>query len=172
MRSKHGKAHLLMLILVITALVLGCSAEEPKEQAETTPVPPVNELGEFVAQAIVDDCRSPEGVYVAHVISTSASCESVPPLRIWKYEQGRLVSGDRDAFLLALTSSKPSDWPPFVFLFAFSSETPDYAVVDVHTLYDMGIMPGSRGGNAATWELEKQDDQWTVVSKETYMFWD
>lgn len=172
MRSKHGKARLLMLILVITALVLGCSAEEPKEQAETTPVPPVSELGEFVAQAIVDDCRSPEGVYVAHVISTSAPRESVSPFRIWKYEQGRLVSGDRDAFLLALTSSKPSDWPPFVFLFAFSSETPDYAVVDVHTLYDMGIMPGSRGGNAATWELEKQNDQWTVVSKTPYLSWD
>lgn len=172
MKSKHGKACLLALILVITALVLGCSAEEPNEQAETTPVPPVNELEEFVAQAIVDDCRSPEGVYVAHVISTSASRESVSPLRIWKYEQGSLVNGDRDAFLLGLTSSQPSDWPPFIFLFAFSSETPDYAVVDVHTLYDMGIMPGSRGGNAATWELEKQDDLWTVVSKEPYMFWD
>ena len=160
MKSKHGKAYLLILVLAITALVLGCSGEEP------------NELEEFVAQAIVDDCSSPEGVYVAHVISTSASRESVSPLRIWKYEQGRLVDGDRDTFLLALTSSQTSDWPPFVFLFAFSSETPDYAVADVRTYYDMGIMPGSRGGNAATWELEKQDDQWTVVSKALYLFWD
>lgn len=134
-------------------------------------------MEDFMAQAIIDDqlaqgARSLKGVYVAHMISTSASRESVSPLRIWKYEQGRLVNGDRDAFLLALTSSQPGDWPPFVFLFAFSSETPDYALVDVHTYYDMGIMPGSRGGNAATWELEKQDDQWTVVSKEPYKFWD
>jgi len=172
MKSKHGRACLLALILVLTALVLGCSAEEPNEQAETTPTRPVSELEEFVAQAIVDDCRSSEGVYVAHVMSTSASRESVSPLRIWKYEQGRLVNGDRDAFWLALTSHQPSDWPPFVFLFAFSSETPDYAVVDVHTYYDKGVMPGSRGGNAATWELEKQDDQWAVVSKEPYILWD
>lgn len=172
MKSKHGKAYLLILVLAITALVLGCSGEELTEQAESIHVPSDSEMEEFVAQAIVDDCRSPEGIYVAHVISTSASRESVSPLRIWKYEQGRLVDGDRDAFLLGLTSSQPRDWPPSIFLFAFSSETPDYAVVDVHTLYDMGIMPSSRGGNAATWELEKQDDLWTVVSKEPYMFWD
>lgn len=150
----------ILVVLLFLALATGCQQQAPTE------------LQEFMAQAIIEECRSPEGVYVAHVVSTSVPGESVSPLRIWRYEQGRLVDGDRDGLMLAITSDQPSDWPPSVFLFEFTSVQPDYAEVDVHTLYSMGIMPGSRGGNAAVWELEKQDGQWTVVNIEVYLLAD
>ena len=158
-------AILCTIILVFSlplALTTGCQQRPSSE----------SELEEFMAQALIDDLISPEGVYVARVVSTSALGGKTSPLRIWKYEQGQLVDGDRDSLLLAITSKRPSDWPPSVFLFQFSSIKADYAEVDVHTLYSTGLFPGSRGGNAAVWQLRKQDSQWTVVSKEPYLFWD
>jgi len=144
----------ILVVWLLLAPATGCQQQAPSE------------LQEFMAQAIIDDCRSPEGVYVAHVASASVSGKSISPFRIWKYEQGRLVDGDRDSFMLAITSDQPSDWPPAVFLFEFTWVKPDYAEADVHTLYSMGIMPGSRGGNIAVWKLEKQDNQWVVVEHE------
>lgn len=150
----------ILVVLLLLAPATGC-----QQQASS-------ELEEFMAQAIIGDNLSPEGVYVAHVVFPSAPDEPISPLRIWKYEQGQLVDGDRDALMLAITSDQPSDWPPSVFLFEFTSVKPDSAEVDVHTLYSMGLFPGSRGGNAALWQLAKQDGQWTVVSAEVYLCWD
>jgi len=155
----------ILVVLLLLAPATGCQ-QQASNELETS------KLEEFMAQAIIDDCRSPEGVYVAHVVFPSTPDEPISPLRIWKYEQGQLVDGDQDALMLAITSDQPSDWPPSVFLFEFTSVQPDYAEVDVHTLYNMGIMPGSRGGNAAVWKLAKQDDQWTVVNQEVYLYWD
>jgi len=160
------------LLAVLVVSLFGCYQGWPKELAPT-----VNELKEYMAQAIIDDqlahsSRSLEGTFVAHVTESGLQDESVSPLRIWKYEQGHLVDGELDAFRRAMSSKQPSDWPPFVFLFVFKSVTPDSAAIDVHTYYDMGLMPDSRGGNAAIWELEKQQGRWTVVSKEPYLFWD
>lgn len=168
MGNIYGKACLLILVLLIAGLGPGCDSKEQDESPDTS----VSELEQFLVQAIVDDCRAPEGIYVARVTSTSVARESVSPQRIWKYEQGQIVNGDRDAFLKAFTSSNPENWPPFLFLFAYVSETSDSAVVDVHTYYDMGLLPDSRGGNAATWELERSGNQWTVTSKELYLAWD
>lgn len=168
MRNIYGKVCLLILTLLIAGLSPGCDSKEQDVNLNS----PAIELEQFLVQAIVDDCRSPEGIYIARVTSTSVTPESVSPQRIWKYEQGQIVNGDRDAFLEALTSSNPEDWPPFLFLFAYVSETSDSATVDVHTYYDMGLLPDSRGGNAATWELQKSGNQWTVTSKEPYLAWD
>jgi hypothetical protein len=162
MRITSGKACLLILVLLIAGLSLGCDSKEQDESIN----PPVSEPEQFLVQAIVDDCRSPEGIYIAHMTSTDDNCELVSPRRILKYEQGQLVNGDRDAFLKALTSNKPNDCPSFLFLFAYVSETSDSAVVDMQTYYNMGFLPNGRGGNAATWELQKSGNQWTVISKE------
>jgi hypothetical protein len=162
-----------VILVLLVPIIIGC----PEQNKTPPPASSDSELEDFMAQAIIDDTleqsgRSPEGSFVAHVTDLSFEDKSVSPLRIWKYEQGHLITGGQEAFQQALFSKQSSDWPPFVFLFAFTSLTPDETDVEVRTYYDMGLRPDSRGGNAAVWKLKKQHDQWTVLSKEHTIFWD
>ncbi len=137
------------------------------------------ELERFAAQAIIDDqldqaamgYRYPEEAIVAHVVSTKADRQTIPPLRVWRYTQGELVEESVEALEKALGSNR-SDWPSFTFIFMFESVASGHATIDVHTHYNMGLSPNSRGGNAQRWELENRSGEWVVTRKEPYMFWD
>ena len=147
---------MILVVWLLLAPATGCQQQVPSE------------LEEFMAQTLIDNCSSytsPEGVYVAQLVSSSTPNEPPSLLRIWKYEQGQLVDGDEDALMLAISSGQSIDWRPIVFLFEVTSVKPDSAEVDVETWWSIG-------GHAAIWHLAKQDGQWTVVSQEVYMQWD
>jgi hypothetical protein len=148
----------ILVALLFLTLATGCPQQPSSDSSE---------LQEFMAQAIVDNCISPEyeGVYVVQLVSSSTPDEPPSILRIWEYEQGQLVDGDEDALMLALNSDQSIDWRPIVLVFEFTSVTPDSAEVNVETWWSMG-------GHSEIWHLAKQDGQWTVVSAEVDMFWD
>lgn len=165
-----------MRLAVLFCTLLWPVACSTSGETSTGPSP---ELEEFAAQAIIDEqleqaavgYNSPEGAIVALVVSTKSSDGSVSPLRVWRYSQGQLLEESGEALERALGSDR-SDWPSFTFVFTFEAATSRRATIDVHTHYDMGLAPTSRGGNAQIWELEKQSGEWAVTKKEPYGFWD
>lgn len=111
---------------------------------------------------------------LAYVTSTETEDEPFSMIRIWQYSQGRrkqIVEEDSDVFEKALGNDR-SEWPRHTFVFSIKLETSNRMIVDLHTYYDMGIMPDSRGGNAQKWKLEKKSGNWVLTGKKRYMFWD
>jgi len=155
------------LSIVCTTILVVWLLLAPAAGCQQQPSSDSSDLQEFMAQAIIDNCSSPEyeGVYVVQFVSSSTPNEPPSMLRIWKYEQGQLVDGDEDALMLALSSGESIDWRPIVFTFEFTSVKPDSAEVNVVTWWSMG-------GHSEIWHLAKQDGQWTVVSQEVDMLWD
>ncbi len=164
---------LVLLAVVLTAVIGNRNAVNP--QIDASP-----DLERFVAQIIIDDqlaqaasgYRSPEGALVARVVTTTiAATDPLSVLQVWRYQQGQLIAEDTDSFFKALRGNR-SDWPSFTYYFAFDSVTVDEASVDVITMYNMGLMPDSRGGNAQKWTFEKQANTWSVSTRQPYSFWD
>ena len=181
--------------LVLTMLALmGCTAFQPTPQ--TTVIPTVSitltptisatpttlvipsELIDFVAQVAIEErleeaaqgSRSPEGAIVAYVPGDTSG-EELLSIQVWRCEHGKLVDEDIESFFKAIGNSR-SDWPSFTLLFAFESVTSNQATVNLHTWYDMGLTENSRGGYAQKLEVEKQGNEWRVLSKEQYKLWD
>lgn len=62
--------------------------------------------------------------------------------------------------------------PAFSYYFTIDVETFNRALIDVHTVYDMGYTAESRGGNAQRWIVEKHDNRWCILNITTYQFAD
>ncbi len=171
MFNKRTGIRLLLVLLatVLIAVILGRYVINP--QVDASP-----ELIQFTVQAIIDDgtpgYRSTDVVIIAYVATTNIySTAQLSALQVWRYQQGQLVTTDTTSFFKALQGNR-SDWPFQTFYFSFESVTVDEAIVDVRNLYNMGLMPNSRGGNAQKWTLEKHANIWRVRTKQPYAFWD
>jgi len=128
----------------------------------------------FIAQSIISEKlkeghRSLEGCIVAHLPNVEKGPAS--PLKVWKCTQGNLVDSTIGDYERAVGQDR-SQWPPSTFLFKIKSVTPISAIVEVDSLYNMGIAPTSRGGNAQEWTLEMTSGSWAVTGKKTTLFWD
>jgi hypothetical protein len=131
-------------------------------------------LETLIAQSILNEKskeghRSLEGCVVGYL--SNAEKGPASPLKVWKYTQGNLVDSTMEDYERAVGKDR-SQWPPSTFLFKIKSVTPVSATVEVETLYNMGITPTSRGGNAQEWTLEMKSGGWVVTGKRTILFWD
>ncbi len=131
-------------------------------------------LETFIAQSIMNEKskeghRDLEGSIIVHLPNVEKGPAS--PLKVWKCMQGKLVDSTIEDYDKAVGKDR-SQWPPFTFLFKIKSETPVSATVEVDTLYNMGIAPTSRGGNAQEWTLEMRSGSWVMTGKRTTLFWD
>ena len=131
-------------------------------------------LETFIAQSIIrekskEGHRPLEGCVVVHLPNVEKGPAS--PLKVWKYTQGNLVDSTIEDYERAVGKDR-SQWPSSTFLFKIKSVTPISATVEVDTLYNMGIAPTSRGGNAQEWTLEMRLGSWVVTGKRTTLFWD
>ena len=131
-------------------------------------------LETFIARSIISEKskeghRFLEGCVVVHLPNVEKGPAS--PLKVWKYTQGSLVDSTIEDYEKTVGKDR-SQWPPSTFLFKIKSVNPVSATVEVETLYNMGISPTSRGGNAQEWTLERRSGSWEVTAKRTTLFWD
>ena len=164
MRQEEGMSLLVSLVAGFLVLIASSPVQGDDAKLET-----------FIAQSIFNDHvkeprdRSFEGCIVVHLPNVEKGPAS--PIKVWKYMQGNLVDAPVEDYEKAVGKDR-SQWPPFAFLFKIKSATPTSATVEVDTLYNMGISPSSRGGNAQQWTLETTSGNWLVIDKRTTLFWD
>lgn len=88
----------------------------------------------------------------------------------WRYNGDGLTEVPWSEYERALADD-PADWPPYTITFTVSpSSTAGTVHVDVSTIYDMGLMEGSRGGNDTSFTMRQVDGRWRVIDVEYTMF--
>lgn len=176
MSFKRVLFYTLLVICIASLAFRACvKTNTPTISANPTALAMPPELVDFVSQAAIEEqleaaahgYMSPEGAIVALVSSTGVPI----PLQVWRCEQGELINEVTDSFTKAMGNNR-SDWPPFTMYFAFESSSLNEATVDLRTWYNMGISESSRGGFAQKIDIGKREDEWVVLTKDTYMYWD
>jgi hypothetical protein len=115
----------------------------------------LKELEEFIAQRAISSLQFTEGTVLARVKNDFNTKDT--PFRIWKYEAGKLKAGTMNDFKAA-TGDQPSEWAPFLYLFALKCVSLDAAQVEAWVIY-------KRGSYKETWQLVKKDQQWSIIKK-------
>ncbi|HXU33498.1 MAG TPA: hypothetical protein VN851_23260 [Thermoanaerobaculia bacterium] len=122
-------------------------------------------IAELVAATSFKDFgRSTEGT----VLARFERPEHKKLLRVWVAEKGTLRAGSTQDLDRAYSSDR-SQWPPYTILFTITPVSPNRLTLDVHTRFDMGLTPESRGGSEETWTLTKKGGRWSVTNRETTM---
>jgi len=123
------------------------------------------QIAELVAATSFKDFgRSTEGTILARFESP----EKEKPLRVWVAEKGTLRAGSTQDLDRAYGSDR-SQWPPYTILFTITPVSPNRLTVEVHTRFDMGLLPESRGGSEENWTLLRKGGRWSVANRETTM---
>jgi len=132
-------------------------------------------LEEFIAQEVMhfmeNEYKFYEGSIITYAEISEDRAESFIPLRVWRYEEGKLIDDTPESFQVVMGLSR-GQWPPYTFIFVVDEITPEVAVVDLRTIYDRGIEENSRGGNSQKWMLSKSSGKWEVTEKKSGVFWD
>jgi sarcosine oxidase delta subunit len=106
--------------------------------------------------------NSTEGAVIARVESLVKRGRT---FEVWIHEKGALRKGSEKDLDRAFGANR-RHWPPYTILFAVSGGADGKLSLEVHTWYDMGLTPESRGGMQEAWQVEKRAGRWIVVDKE------
>lgn len=88
----------------------------------------------------------------------------------WRYNDDGLTDVPWSEYERAL-GDDPAGWPPYTITFTVSPPAADGTVrVAVSTIYDMGLVEGSRGGNETSFTLRREDGRWRVIDVEYTLF--
>jgi hypothetical protein len=147
-------------VLLVTAL--------PSEAQAGPAVRDSRILAELVAAtAFPDFGNSTEGTVIARVESFGRDGK---PSEVWVYEKGALRKGSKQDLDRAFGERRT--WPPYTILFAVSDAADGKLSLEVHTWYDMGLSPDSRGGMEEIWQVGKQAGRWVVLDREVSLYVD
>jgi hypothetical protein len=122
-------------------------------------------IAELVAATSFKDFgRSTDGTILARFESP----EQEEPLQVWVAEKGTLWAGSKQDLDRAYGSDR-SQWPPYTILLTIPPVSPNRLSLDVHTRFDTGLLPNSRGGSEESWTLIRKGGRWSVAKRETTM---
>jgi hypothetical protein len=125
----------------------------PRIEAQAGPAlrdPDYRALAELVAAtAFPNFGNSTEGTVIARVKSLRGGGK---PFEVWVHEKGTLRKGS-DKDLDRAFGANRRNWPPYTILFAVSNGADGKLRLEVHTRYDMGLSPESRGGMEEVWQV-------------------
>lgn len=146
-------------VAVLSALIFA--------EAQASPV-----LGDLDARALAELVaattfphfgKSTEGTVIARVQSFQVRGK---PFEIWIHDKGALRKGSEKDLDRAFGANR-RNWPPYTILFAVSNAADGKLRMEVHTWYDMGLTPESRGGMQEVWHVAKRAGRWVVLDKKT-----
>lgn len=124
-------------------------------------------LAELVAAtAFPSFGNSTEGTVIARV----ASFDGGKPYEIWVHEKGALRKGSEKD--LDRSFGERRSWPPYTILFAVSDSADGKLNLEVHTWYDMGLTPESRGGMQEVWQVGRKAGRWVVLDQDVTLYVD
>lgn len=122
-------------------------------------------IAELVAATSFKDFgRSTDGTILARFESP----EQKKPLRVWVAEKGTLRAGSTQDLDRAYGSDR-SKWPAYTILFTITPLSPNRLTLEVHTRFDMGLLPDSRGGSEESWTLLRKGGHWSVADRRVTM---
>ena len=125
-------------------------------------------LAELVAAtAFPSFGNSTEGTVIARVESLKRGGK---PFEIWVHEKGTLRKGSEKD--LDRSFGERRSWPPYTILFAVSDGADGKLSLEVHTWYDMGLTPESRGGMEEVWQVGKKAGRWVVLDQDVTLYVD
>lgn len=126
------------------------------------------ELAELVArESFKSFGKSTEGTVVARFRDR----DTPEPLGVWVYQRGALRESEIEKLDQALGADRGL-WPPYTLLFATFPESKNKLRLELTVRYDMGLLPDSRSGSSSTWQLERREGRWELVSKAVTMNFD
>lgn len=194
-RRKHRKLDVLLSCLFVMAWLSGCRALEPVLTGETTgteivtyrptalltPPAPIEDIGQFVAEAITETWVGfeAEGYYtfensiIIQLPSELFGTVGVSPTEVeerdilnksvnaWYYQSGKLIELNKDALKEAVQDEA------YFIEFTVRQLTTQDAQVDISVDY-----PASNSGMAEHWYFVKEEDKWLIDKIETYFNWD
>lgn len=94
--------------------------------------------------------------------------------KAWRYLDDRLVEVPWSDYECAVNSGDRKEWPPYTITLENLQVSEDGQSVwlDVTTVYDMGMVESSRGGNESRVLVKYGDGGWHIAEIEALMDWD
>jgi hypothetical protein len=162
MRTLSRIIHRAALLVPVSVLIFTAA---PRCEARNLDYRTLAEL--VAATAFPSFGNSTEGTVIARVESFE---DGGKPSEIWVHEKGALRKGSEKD--LDRSFGERRSWPPYTILFAVSEGTGGKLSLEVHTWYDMGLTPESRGGMEEVWQVGRKAGRWVVLDQDVTLYVD